>query len=161
MNEAGYDYDALMADATRLSEASDSPRLHAQRAWRVIRGAEEGRTALRVLQVRVVAKVAREELWKHHPNNYPTLPEFLKAACGSSAHSVPNELNAVGALVLFCEEHHIDIDKYLDDQTWAKPREALPHCAGHVSRAMHPRSKQSSMIVKSTPGLTLASLGHR
>jgi hypothetical protein len=120
---------SLLGDATdqvlaeRGTDSTDG--LEAEITQRMLIISENIRGLQRAAQGYVVAYVAREQLWRFHPDGYRNLRQFLRGA-GLTENSV-TELTALGdTLVPFCDSQEINIDAVLTSERWPKLREAIP-----------------------------------
>jgi hypothetical protein len=86
---------------------------------------EKDRGVQRAAQSFVITYVARNQLWRFHPEGFTSLRQFVKAA--GLSHGTEADLVALGdVLVPYFDAHAIEIGPYLADAHWGKLREAIP-----------------------------------
>ncbi|NIV32719.1 MAG: hypothetical protein GWN58_25725, partial [Anaerolineae bacterium] len=69
--------------------------------------------------------MARNQLWRFHPDGYNSLRQFVKAV--GLSHSTEQDLIALGQdLVPYFDEHAIPVNQLLTNKYWGKLREAIP-----------------------------------
>ena len=91
---------------------------------RMLSESERQRTLQRSAQGFIVAYVARNDLWKFHPEAYDSLRDYLRDS-GLDASQV-SRLNSLGDKIIpYCDSHDIAIDPYLSEAHWSKLRAAI------------------------------------
>jgi hypothetical protein len=105
--------------------------VQAEITMRMLTMSEKARHLQRSAQGYVVAYIAREQLWRFHPEGYSNLRLFLRAAGLGS--SVVSELTALGDVIVpYCDHQDIEINNALTPDRWPKLREAIPALRGAI-----------------------------
>jgi len=103
----------------------DASEAEAEITLRMLCLSERDRGTQRSAQCYVTAYVSREQLWRFHPDGFPSLRHFIKAV--ELSHSTEMDLVALGdVLVPYFDGHAIPINPLLTDTHWGKLREAIP-----------------------------------
>lgn len=98
--------------------------LEAEITMRMLTLSEARRSVQKVAQGFIVAYVAREQLWRGHPDGFSCLRQFLQAA--GLSHGTVCDLVSLGDIIVpFCDHHKIEIDKALTPGQWPNLREAI------------------------------------
>ena len=105
--------------------------IQAEITMRMLTMSEQARHVQRSAQGYIVAYIAREQLWRFHPDGYSSLRDFLRAANLNTC--MVSELTAVGDLIVpYCDRQNIDIDPSLTPERFTKLREAIPALRGAI-----------------------------
>jgi len=98
--------------------------LESEITLRMLSLSENRRKVQRVAQGCIVAYVAREQLWRNHPDGFTSLRLFLQAA--NLSHGTICDLTSLGDIIVpFCDHYGIGIDQALTPERWPNLREAI------------------------------------